>query len=396
MTLDRRTALAVLVGAAACPALAARPGPRSAGPATIWANATAPLDLPLADRTVRLAVRATAGADRVRVRLSNAFGTSPLVVRSLHIGLRIKGAAIMPGSNRQMAFIGGLGIAVPPGGSVISDPVTLPVEAQSDLLLSVAISGSPGVTTGHLRPKDDSYLSAVGDHGALENAGGFPETVPHWLFADALIGEGRPNVGSVAVLGDSITDSGGTPRGSYQGWVDLLARRLAEERPDIRLGLVNAGISGNRLAAERPGSGPSALARLDRDVLSHAGVHTLILLEGINDIYGTSIDATGLIRAHAQVALRARMAGLRVIGGTLLPTRRQGFTPEREQVRSSLNAFIRASALYDHVIDFEAAVRDRHDSLALAPVYDSGDHLHPSSQGFAAMAAAVPLDVLYP
>lgn len=160
--------------------------------------------------------------------------------------------------------------------------------------------------------------------------------------------------------------------------------------------MVNAGISGNRIATQRPGAGVNALARLDRDVLSQAGVHTLIVFEGVNDIYGTPITAAPLIQAHAQLALRARAAGLRVIAGTLLPTRRQGFTPEREGVRAALNDFIRASRLYDHVIDFEAAMRDPADPLALRPAYDSGDRLHPSGEGYRAMAAAVPLSFLWP
>lgn len=396
MKLGRREALAGLAAAAASPALARPAAQQASGPATIWAAAMDRLDVSIADRTVRLAIRATTDACRVRVRLSNAFGADPLTIASLHVGLRAEGARVRPGTNRRAGFNDAAGIVIPAGGSAISDGVTLPVAANADLLVSVAVRGAPAVTTGHLRPKDNSYLSAPGDHGAAEDASAFTTTLPHWLFADALIGEGVTNAGSVAIIGDSITDSGGNPRGSYQGWVDELARRLAREPAARRLGLVNAGISGNRIAAQRPGAGVSALARLDRDVLSHAGVHTLIVFEGINDIYGTPITAAPLIQAHAQLALRARMAGLRVIGATLLPTRRQGFTAERESVRAAFNGFIRTSKLYDHVIDFEAAVRDPADPLALALAYDSGDRLHPSGAGYRAMAAAVPLRILYP
>jgi len=394
MTLRRRDLFAGLGIAAMVPA-AARAASRPA-PYTIWATATDRIPLELADFTVRLALRATAHARAVRVRLSNAFGTEALTVQSLHIGLRAQGAAVRRGSNRRVRFAGGEGVVIPPGGSAISDMIGMPVDANSDLLVSIAVRGSPGAITGHLRPKDYGYLAPSGDHGAREEAAAFPTTVPHWLFADALIGEGVSNRGSVAIIGDSITDSGGSPRGSYQGWVDALARRLARERPGQRLGLVNAGISGNRIAAERQGSGPSALARLDRDVLSHAGVHTLIVFEGINDIYGTPVGAASLIQGHAQLALRARMAGLRVIGATVLPTRRKGFSAEREGVRTALNHFIRTSALYDHVIDFDAATRDPADPLALAPSFDSGDRLHPSEEGYRAMAAAVPLPILFP
>lgn len=395
LRVDRRAALAGLAALGAMPARARTRRPAMGAPTTIWATGTDRLDYAIADQTVRLAVRATTDAASVRVRLSNAFGTGPLAISSLHVGLRASGAAVRSGTNRRAAFAGQGSITLPPGASVVSDAVALPVLANSDLLISIALAGKPAVVTGHLRPKDNSWLSATGDHGADERAEAFPTLAPHWFFADALIGEGALSAGSVAILGDSISDSGGNPRGGYQGWVDLLARRVGELPPGQRLGFVNAGISGNRIAAERPGSGVNALARLDRDVLSHAGVHTLIVFEGINDIYGTPITAGPLIQAHAQLATRARLAGLRVIGATLLPTRRQGFTDEREGVRAALNAFIRTSSLYDGVIDFEAVTRDPADPLALRLAYDSGDRLHPSAEGYRAMAAAVPLALLY-
>lgn len=395
MNLRRRDLLAGLGVMTAIPVRAEATVKASHPPYTIWAAANDRLDIPVADCTVRMAVRVTAGARTVRFRLSNAFGTAPLAVVSLHVGQRAEGAAIRAGTNRPVAFTGERGIVIPPGGSAISDAVHCSVAANADLLVSISIQGSPGATTGHLRPKDNSYLAPL-DRGADEEASAFAQTVPHWLFAEAVIAEGMPNAGSVAIIGDSITDSGGSPRGSYRGWVDELARRLAHERAGQPLGLVNLGISGNRIAAERPGSGVSALARLDRDGLSHAGVHSLIVFEGINDIYGTPVAAGSLIQAHAQVALRARMAGLRVIGATLLPTRRQGFTSEREGVRAALNRFIRTSELYDHVIDFDAATRDSADPMALALPFDSGDCLHPSAAGYRAMAAAVPLSILFP
>jgi len=46
------------------------------------------------------------------------------------------------------------------------------------------------------------------------------------------------------------------------------------------------------------------------------------------------------------------------------------------------------------VIDFDAAVRDPSNPRLFLPAYDSGDGLHPSDAGYAAMAAAVPLRVL--
>lgn len=354
------------------------------------------LDYAIADQTVRVPFRATAGAPSVRLRVSNAFGAGPLDIASLHVGLKESAAAVRRGTNRPVTFTGRPSIVVPAGASAISDPVAFPVRAGSDLLASIAVRGTPDGVTGHLRPKDWSWLSPPGDFGAAEDGTAFQTTAPHWFFVDGLVGEGVPNAGTVAFLGDSITDSGGGKRGGYEGWVDALAARVAGQPGALPLGLANVGISGNRVAAHRPGSGVNALARFDRDVAALAGVHTVVFLEGINDVYGTTIGAEALISAHAQVAARARLLGLRVIGATLLPTRRKGFTAEREAVRAALNQFIRTSPLYEAVIDFDRICADPADRLALRPAYDSGDGLHPGIAGYRAMAEAVPLEILYP
>ena len=393
--IDRRL---LLLSAAAIPVATAAPTPVASGssPFTVWAAAIDKLDYAIANQTVRLALRAIAGAPMLRIRISNAFGTEPLEVASSHLGIRDAGAAVRRGTNRELAFGGRRSISIPAGASVVSDRVALPIAAGADLLASIAVRGKPSTVTGHLRPKDWSWLSAPGDFGVTEDADAFPTRVPHWFFVDALIGEGSANAGTVAFLGDSITDSGAEPRGGYQGWVDFLARRVAATPGALPLGLANLGISGNRITAQRPGAGANALARFDRDIAGLPGVHTLVLFEGINDIYGTPIAAAELIQAHAQLALRARLRGLRVIGATLLPTRRQSFTDEREGVRAALNRFIRTSPLYDAVIDFDRIGGDPADPLALRPAYDSGDRLHPGPAGYRAMADAVALDLLYP
>lgn len=393
--IGRRSLLAI---AAAVPvaAVARPPAPAGPSPFTLWAAAIDRLDYAIADQTIRLALRATASTPIVRIRFSNAFGSEPLEIISSYLGLRDRDATVQRGTNRELGFAGRRSISIPAGASAVSDPVALRIAAGADLLASISVRGKPSTVTGHLRPKDWSWLSAEGDFGATEDADAFPTRVPHWFFLDALIGEGAANAGTVAFLGDSITDSGAEPRGGYQGWVDFLAKRVAARSGALPLGLANLGISGNRITAQRPGGGENALARFDRDIAVLPGVHTLVLFEGINDIYGTPIDAEALIQAHAQLALRARLRGLRVIGTTLLPTRRGGFTAEREGVRAALNRFIRTSPLYDAVIDFDRIGADPADPLALRPVYDSGDRLHPGPVGYRAMADAVPLELLYP
>jgi lysophospholipase L1-like esterase len=370
--------------------------PAEASPYVIWTQAVARIDVTVADQTIRSAIRVTAPAKRLRLRISNIFGDAPLVVTSVHIGLRSEGARLRPETNQLFTFDGCATVVVPAGASEISDSVPFEVPALAQLLVSIAIVGRVNGVSGHLRPKDMSYLSTSGDHGASDGAEPFNTDLHHGVFIDALIAEEGDNHGTVAFVGDSITDTGSEPLGGYQGWVDFLANDLASHPRYRPLGLANLGISGNRLISERPGAGQSALARFDRDVLSLPGVHTVVLFEGINDIYNTSAVAPALINAHAQLAFRARAAGKRVIGVTCLPTNLDSFTPEREMVRSALNQFIRNSPLYDAVLDFERIMANPLNNLALRSEYDSGDRLHPSAEGYRAMASAVPHALLYP
>ncbi|MGI5150028.1 SGNH/GDSL hydrolase family protein [Plantactinospora sp. CA-294935] len=364
-------------------------------PVTIWGTSPDALPYPIADQTVRVTVRATIGARRLRVRLSNAFGTAPLPVGSAYLGRRSAGAALVPGTNKALTFGGSTAITVPPGAEVISDPVPLLIGPGDDLAISVYTPGRFEQVTGHLRPKDFSFLSPPGDAGADESGAAFHTPVEHWFWVDAVIGEGEPSAGTIVALGDSITDSGSLPRGGYQGWCDFLAERIAATLPPPRRpAILNAGISGNRLITERPGAGVTAQARLDRDVLSHAGVRTVIVLEGINDIYGSTVTSADLIAAHRQIAYRAAARGLRVIAGTVLPSHRGAYTEQRERVRTELNAYLRSGADHDGVIDFDAALRDPEDPTSLLPEYDSGDHTHPSPAGYRAMADAVELRLL--
>jgi lysophospholipase L1-like esterase len=199
---------------------------------------------------------------------------------------------------------------------------------------------------------------------------------------------------SIVTLGDSITDGVGSVAGANHRWPDYLADRLHG-----RYGVLNAGISANRLLLDVPGSGAgqNALSRFDRDVLSVGGVRTLIVLEGINDIQQDphQTDPAAITSAYRQLVTQAHARGIRVLGGTLTPFKGWRVYDETlEATRTAVNTFIRGSGVFDGVVDFDAAVRDPADPLRMLPAYDSGDHLHPGDAGYERMAAAVRLDRL--
>src|SRR5262249_52809326 len=155
------------------------------------------------------------------------------------------------------------------------------------------------------------------------------------------------------------------------------------------------GVIGNRiLHPSEPAFGnlfaPATLARFDRDVLAQAGVKFVIVLLGINDIGhpgGTApasefVSAEDIIAGHLQMIARAHEKGLKIYGCTLTPfentTLADFFSPEKEQLRQTVNAWIRTSHAYDAVIDFDKVVRDPSHPARFLPIYDGGDHLHPS------------------
>src|SRR5205807_2348712 len=83
----------------------------------------------------------------------------------------------------------------------------------------------------------------------------------------------------------------------------------------------NAGIGGN--AVLEGGLGPTALSRLERDVLAQSGARWVILLEGVNDIGGArepgraATVAQNLLAAYWDIIARAHDRGLRVYGAAI-------------------------------------------------------------------------------
>jgi lysophospholipase L1-like esterase len=207
--------------------------------------------------------------------------------------------------------------------------------------------------------------------------------------------------GAIVAFGDSITDGVGATLDSDRAWPSLLAAKLSAVRAADARSVVNVGLSGNRLL--RPGFGVSALARFDRDVLSHVGVQWMTVLLGINDITfpavpgaapTEAVSADDLIWGLQQLIERAHSHGIKVAGATIMPVEGVNtYTEAGEGIRQAVNRWIRTSNAYDAVIDFDAVVRDAGHPGRLRAEFDPGDHVHPNDAGNAAMAAAIDLSI---
>ncbi len=348
----------------------------------------------LNNQTVRNALFVAVGGGSVRVRFTNVFGTQALQIGHASVAVQSSGAQPTTGSLVPLTFAGSTSVTVPVGAEVFSDAATLPVTALSTLLVSAYVPGATGPVTSHPFTTNTNFL-ASGDQSQATTASAF-STIPCWMMIDGVDVDAASTVsGSVVALGDSITDTANTTGDANHRWTDDLARRLAAVSPTVSV--VNAGLGGNRVLADRPGSpfyGVAALTRMNRDVFAQSGLQSVILFEGINDI-GYSAASADIISGYQQVVAAAHTAGRKIFGATLTPFKNSGiWSADRQATWDAVNSWIRTSGAFDGVLDFAAATASSSDSQVLNSAYDSGDHLHPNDAGTQAMADSVNLTLL--
>jgi lysophospholipase L1-like esterase len=351
------------------------------------------------NQTLRLIVHTSVGGNEARVRLSNVFGSRPLIIGAANLALRSTGADIVARSNRALTFEGVKSVTIPAGRLAVSDAVALVVPALSDVAVSIYLSEPTGPVTNHPLALCEHYVVQGDAAGAVQ----FPtaQTGNRLPYLTDIEVRTPSHTQAIVAVGDSITDGFGSTRCANHRWPNFLSERLA--RAGIKLAVVDEGISGNRILHD--GAGPNGLSRFERDVLDQVGVKYVIVLLGTNDVGQSQrpaqpVTADDIIAGHRQVVARARERGLKIFGCTLTPFGGSGYDPPpdeatspREVMRGALNRFIRTSGAYDAVIDFDAAVRDPAHPVRFLPAYDSGDHLHPSDAGYQAMADAIDLSL---
>ncbi|MCU1680678.1 MAG: lipolytic protein family [Amycolatopsis sp.] len=355
-----------------------------------WAAAPQGGGGPFDQQTLREIVHTSVGGSAARITLSNAFGGQPLDLQDVHIARRTSGSAIDTGTDRAVTFSGGGSVSIPAGGTATSDPVDFAAPAGSDVAVSVYTPDETGPTTYHQFGNQTNYVASGDSSGSadLVNA----RTDGSSYFLAGLDVQNPVAEGAVVALGASLTDGVGSSPDANRRWPDDLTARLASEGRTV--GVLNEGISGNRLLVD--GAGQSALNRFDRDVLSQAGVRWVIFSDDpINDLGSTSPPPTAdqLIAAAGHLITRAHQAGVKFLCSTLTPYQGAGYwTQQGETQREVYNAFVRGPGSgCDGVVDQDTATHDPADPTRFLPAYDSGDHLHPNTEGLQAIANAVDL-----
>ncbi|WP_418958759.1 GDSL-type esterase/lipase family protein [Streptomyces tritici] len=351
-------------------------------------------------QTLRQVVRVTEDGDRVRIRLSNAYGTSPLAVTGATVARTATGAAVEPGSVRHLTFGGSRSASVPARGELRSDPARLGLGRLESVTVTLYLAGTTGPATFHSQAWADSYR-AEGDHRADTGGDAFTARSQSWYYLSGVEVSGGtpPRKGGVVLFGDSITDSFGSTPNANRRYSDALAERI--DRP-----VVNSGIGGNLVLNDSAWYGERATARFRRDALDQPGVTTVALLQGLNDIgyseaalkpdpqptYKPSpvVTSAELIAAYRELIDAAHARGVRVVGSTLLPFKGTShWGPTAERTSAEVNHWIRTSGEFDAVVDFARLLADPKDPQALDPRYAYADRLHPDDAGYRVMAEAV-------
>jgi lysophospholipase L1-like esterase len=368
---------------------------------TAWgtsAHSLAPATITVSDATVRMIVRAGVTGNALKVKIENTLGIEPLRIDAASVALRDSGAALLPGSSRRLTFDGLASVVVPVGEGVWSDEVIMRVVAGEDLAVSLYVPTTGTRPSRHNLAFTTNYLTApmAGDQTGDEGGASFTATTTSWFWTAAVDVEAPSLTGTIVCFGDSITDGNGSTTDGHNRWPDVLRSRLAALPASRSKSVVNEGISGNQIRfypGLNPPTSPTAVDRMQRDVLDRAGVTHVIFFEGSNDLArGATFEQ--ITAGLQEVYDRARAAGLAIIGATVIPRHNAAWRPaEMNPVRHAVNAWIRTHPDLDAVLDFDALLKDPVNPDLINPLYDSGDHIHPNPAGYAVMGNAIDLAI---
>ena len=349
------------------------------------------------NQTYRQIMTVSAGGTNLRVRVSNLLGTAPLNITSMRIAKSTTGSSIDVASDRAVTFNGQASVSVPAGQELNSDPVEFTLAPLSTVAVSTFVSSAVGIESVHSLGLQSNYVAA----GNVASSATITPTETNafytWVTGVDVYNTTTNKV--IVAFGDSITDGYNSTPNQNKRYPDFLSRALLSSSSGSTFSVVNAGISGNRWSFN--GIGPNGNGRFSRDVLDRSGVTHAVILLGINDfgipsLLGNAseqVTSALIIQSITNAAATAKARGVKVYVGTLTPflgTTIPGYyTADGEAKRQAVNAFIRSTKLIDGVIDFDAAIKDPANPLAMLAKYDSGDRLHPNDAGYEVMAASV-------
>lgn len=347
----------------------------------------------LSNNTLRQVIRVSLGGSRIELKLSNEYGNSPLNIKQVRLADHFSNSTIKENSSKTLTFSGNDFISIPIGETVVSDPLDYNLKPLSTLAISIYFGETPTSLTGHPGSRTTSYI----EHGNVTDRLEMPTAISteHWYVISGIdVITEDPDYGAVVAIGDSLTDGRGSTTDKNNRWPDILAERLSANPKTSKIGVLNQGIGGNAVLSG--GLGPTVSKRFARDVLAQSGVRYLIIFAGVNDIGGcTNIEIIDeFIAAYRKFIKQAHQKGITVFGATILPFGGSMYdSPLKRQVRTTINEWIKSSGEFDAVLDWDAVICDPNNPERIFSLYDSGDHLHLSPEGYKKLAETIDLNL---
>lgn len=351
------------------------------------ANET-PYNPPLKESTVRQQIRTSLGGDKIRLTLSNEYGDIPAQFESVHIAHLINAGenAIDMSTDTVVTFGGSESAEVEAGATVVSDEIDFSFDALDDLAITIKLGKFAGSSpTSHTGARCHTWIIS-GDHVTDESFTA-EETMTSWYYISELDTWAEAGTKTVVLFGDSITDGYGANPNQFERWSDELTRQLKANPDTANISVANEGIGGNSVFG---GLGTAAKDRFERDVLNIAGVRYVVILIGINDIgYANEDISESLIEQYEIMIEKCHEKGIKIYAGTILPVNGNGYYSElHEQIRVTVNDWMRNKGKFDGVIDFAEEMADPNDPSYLLAEY-SLDNLHPNPSGYKKMGEFV-------
>ena len=349
----------------------------------------------LDNNSLRQIVQVSIGGKKVRLMLTNEFSKEDTEIKAVELAIaKTAGSSseIDEASTVSLTFDGQASVTIPAGGTVVSDAVKFPIQNRQNVAVTIHYGAASSTSvSGHPGSRTTSYLKAG-------NTTDFSDAIKtdHWYHILALEVEAPMKSGAVAILGNSITDGRGSTTNQQNRWADVLSRRLLDNKATRGVGVLNMGIGGNCVL--RGGLGPAAVNRYQRDLFGQEGVKWIILFEAVNDL-GSSRNgvqtAERIIEVYKQIIREAHQKGIRVFGATITPFKGNNYYSEdHEKGRSTLNTWIRTTKMLDGVIDFDQAVRNPQDTIAMQRDFlFENDWLHLNAKGYETMGSCIDLSL---
>ena len=349
----------------------------------------------LENNSLRQIVQVSMGGKKVRLKLTNEFSQNATEIKAIELAIAKTASSsseIDEASTVSLTFDGQTSVTIPAGGKVVSDPVKFQMKDRENVAITIHYgSASSTSVSGHPGSRTTSYLEA-GNTTDFSKA----TKTDHWYNILALEVEAPKKAGAIAILGNSITDGRGSTTNQQNRWADVLSRRLLANKATRRIGVLNMGIGGNCVLGG--GLGPAAVNRYQRDLFSQEGVKWIILFEAVNDLgYARNGEQTAnrIIDVYKRIIREAHQKGIRVIGATITPFKGNNYyTEDHEKGRTTINQWIRTTKMLDGIIDFDQAVRNPQETIAMQQQFlFENDWLHLNAKGYETMGSCIDLNL---